>query len=156
VLDGDLRDTAALTGGLGSGALLVTGTPPYFEPQATNWSSDAEAAACRVEIRGGLEVYLDAGASVMAPDGRLVLCYPASSGERARAAGQARGLVLTQRLYVIPAISKPPLIVVDRFARKGVSAVDERELVVRDANGQWTEEFRTVRRRFGMPVATST
>jgi tRNA1Val (adenine37-N6)-methyltransferase len=156
VLDGDLRDTSALAGEVGSGARLVTGTPPYFDAGATNWSSDAEAAACRVEIRGGLEVYLEAGAAVMAPDGHLVLCYPASSGERARLAARARGLEMTQRLCVIPAVNKPPLIVVDRFARNGVSVVDERELIVRDATGQWTEEFRSVRRRFGMPDRAAT
>lgn len=153
VLDGDLRDTHALTQVLGKNARLVTGTPPYFDPKATNLSRDSEAAACRAEIRGGLEVYLDAGGAVMARDGVLVLCYPATSAERAEQAAKERGLVLVRRQSVVPAVGKPPLIVVDRFARSEVACTDtvRDELVVRESNGQWSDAFRVVRRRFGMP-----
>lgn len=153
VVDGDLRDVAGLLQAVTGKPRLITGTPPYFEPTATNLSHDAEAAACRAEIRGGLEVYLDAGVALLADDGVLVLCYPDTSAERARVAGQERGLHLRSRLRVVPAAGKPPLIVVDCFARG--AATDQRateaELTVRGADGQWTEAFRAVRRRFGMP-----
>lgn len=154
VVDGDLRDTAQLSRVVAHGARLVTGTPPYFDPTATNLSHDSEAAACRAEIRGGLEVYLDAGAAIMAPVGDLVLCYPTDSAGRASDAARERGLALVRRLFVIPAAGKPSLIVVDRFVRSDralASPPIEQELVVRDAKGQWTEAFRAVRQRFGMP-----
>lgn len=154
VFDGDIRDTAMLSEVLGDTARLVTGTPPYFDPAATNKSHDSEAAACRVELRGGLEVYLDAGRAVMAHDGTLVLCYPAASGERAELGARERGLTLVRRLTVVPAAGKPPLIVVDRFVhseRSETLAQQHDELLVRDAHGSWSEAFCVVRRRFGMP-----
>jgi tRNA1Val (adenine37-N6)-methyltransferase len=155
VLDGDLRDTAELCRGLGKNARLVTGTPPYFDAKSTKLSHDAEAAACRVELRGGLETYLETGATVMAPDGDLVLCYPAASAERAGKAARERQLTLLSRVFVVPAVGKPPLIVVDRFGRserRSGKPANETELIVRDASGQWTRAFRNVRDRFGLPA----
>lgn len=153
VVDGDIRDVAALVSHVPERARLITGTPPYFDVAATNLSRNDEAAACRAEVRGGLEVYMGAGEQLLAPGGSLVLCYPHSSGERAVMAASERQLALASRLTVIPASGKRPLIVVDRFVR----AVDElagavhRDIVVRDESGRWTEEFRAVRRLFGMP-----
>lgn len=153
VIDGDLRAIAELREQLPEGARLVTGTPPYFDPAATNLSHDDEAAACRAEIRGGLEVYLDAGKALLAPGGHLVLCYPHFSGARAVDAASERGLALDYRLTVVPATGKAPLIVVDRFLAREFAAATttHHELVVRTADGQWTPEFRQVRSRFGMP-----
>jgi tRNA1(Val) A37 N6-methylase TrmN6 len=154
IVDADMRDVEALVAHVGETVDLVTGTPPYFEPGATNLSRDAEAAACRAELRGGLEVYICAAREVLRAGGHLVLCYPASSGERARVAGRAHGLALQRRLSVVPAAGKRPLIVVDRFVKSTDAAPEtmrESELVVRDAHGAWTPEFREVRRRFGMP-----
>lgn len=154
VLDGDMRAVAELRQRLSEPVRLVTGTPPYFDPASTNLSQDEEAAACRAEIRGGLEVYLDAGKALLAPGGHLVLCYPHFSGQRAIAAASERGLHLDFRLTVIPAVGKPPLIVVDRFVACDDSATattTQRELIVRTSDGQWTSEFRRVRSRFGMP-----
>lgn len=154
IIDADMRDVALLVAHVGETVDLVTGTPPYFEPGATNLSQDAEAAACRAELRGGLEVYISAAQRVLRSEGQLVLCYPASSGERAQAAGRGHGLALQRRLSVVPAAGKHPLIVVDCFVKN--AEADEvppshAELVVRDSEGAWTPEFREVRRRFGMP-----
>lgn len=157
VVDGDMRAAIELRHRLPAPVRLVTGTPPYFDPAATNLSHDEEAAACRAEIRGGLEVYLDAGRTLLAPGGHLVLCYPHFSGQRAIDAASERGLHLDFRLTVIPAVGKPPLIVVDRFIvlHHAPAVTTERELVVRTSDGQWTPEFRQVRSRFGMPDRTA-
>ena len=154
VVDGDLRDVGAtLVPTLGAAPGVVTGTPPYFDPTATKRASDDETAGCRVEIRGGLEVYLDAANQILAPDGVVVLCYPASEGARAQSAAEARRLSLRERLTVVPRDAKPALIVVDVF-RRVHGPVAHRTLTVRTLNGAWTEEFRAVRRRFGMPDGT--
>lgn len=153
VVDGDIRHLSRVTEEGLEPPRLITGTPPYFDLTATNLSRDSEAAACRAELRGGLEVYLDAGECLLSADGSLVLCYPHVSGERAKRAATDRNLALASRLTVIPATEKEPLIVVDRFVRSSGDsrAVKERRLVVREANGHWTDDFRMVRRRFGMP-----
>lgn len=151
VVDGDLREIGATLGPLlDVPPTLVTGTPPYFDPNATRRAEDDETAACRVEIRGGLEVYLDAANEILAADGVVVLCYPVSEAKRAQVAGEARGLWLRRRLTVIPREGKPGLIVVDAFSRMpGKVSLDALE--VRSRSNAWTEEFRAVRRRFGMP-----
>lgn len=153
VVDGDIRDVPALAVHVPQRVRLITGTPPYFDLAATNLSRNDEAAACRAEVRGGLEVYLDAGLHLMDSDGSLVLCYPHSSGERAVQAAGKRRLGLASRLTVVPAAGKQPLIVVDRFVHEGTKALPtiHRDIVVRDENGRWTDEFRAVRRLFGMP-----
>lgn len=152
VIDGDLRDVGALVAELGCDAQLVVGTPPYFDEKATIPSTDPEAAACRVELRGGLEIYIAAGGALLGPDGQLVLCYPAASATRAQVAGRANELSLRERLWIVPAEGKERLIVVDRFTRRQseVKAI-EKELAVRTEKGAWTDDFRAVRRRFGMP-----
>lgn len=153
VVDGDLRDMATLSVHVPQPARLITGTPPYFDLAATNLSRNDEAAACRAEVRGGLEVYLDAGAQLLASGGSLVLCYPHASGERATSAAQQRGLALASRLTVVPASGKLPLIVVDRFVRAehDLPPAIHRDIIVRDESGRWTDDFRAVRRLFGMP-----
>jgi tRNA1Val (adenine37-N6)-methyltransferase len=154
VVDGDLRDIGAtLRPCLNRLPVVVTGTPPYFDPSATKRADDDETAACRVEIRGGLEVYLDAAAQIVDPAGVVVLCYPVAEGERAKKAGVSRGLSLSRRLEVVPRAGKAALIVVDVFRREACAVLEE-TLTVRTLEGAWTEEFRAVRRRFGMPAGT--
>lgn len=155
VIHSDLRELTEPLLEVLAGANLVTGTPPYFDAEATRSATRAEAAACRVELRGGLEVYMDAASRLLATDGQLVLCYPEREGQRAVTAGLARGLSLQGRLTVVPRSEKQPLIVVDRFARSTPSHCVHHNLVVRDARGAWTDEFRAVRRAFGMPDAFS-
>jgi len=53
---------------------LVTGTPPYLPPGTATPSPDAQRAAARIELRGGIEAYLVAAAHAVAPDGRVVVC----------------------------------------------------------------------------------
>lgn len=154
VVDGDLRELEhSLVPRLSGAPSVVTGTPPYFDPSATRRADDDETAGCRVELRGGLEVYLDAAARVMASDAVVVLCYPVAEGARAEMAGSERGLVLRRRLTVVPREGKTALIVVDVFRRE-TGVVEHHDLTVRTATGEWTEEFRAVRRRFGMPDGT--
>jgi tRNA1(Val) A37 N6-methylase TrmN6 len=154
VLDGDLRTAISeLEHALPRGVALVTGTPPYFPPGAARAAEDAEAAACRIEQRGGLEVYLDVARKLVSETGNIVLCYPPTHTERSRAAALDLGLALRERCSVIPKRGKPALLVVERFCLTGGST-HERELVVRDERDQWTDEFRALRRRFGMPDRT--
>jgi tRNA1Val (adenine37-N6)-methyltransferase len=151
IVDGDIREAGTtLRHLLPRSPQLVTGTPPYFDATRTRAADDTEAAACRIEMRGGLEDYLGAALELVAPEGSCVLCYPSSEADRAELAARSLGLFLQERVDVIPKVGKPSLIVVDAFAR-GQTEVARSSVTVRDECGNWTPEFRAIRRDFGMP-----
>lgn len=148
VLEGDLRELPAEFRGAFD---LVTGTPPYFPPGTAVAAASASAAACRVEERGGVEAYLAAAARAVRPGGHVVLCAQAPETPRLDAGAAAVGLALTERLWVQPRPGKPRLVVVDVYGAAPRGPPLERELVVRDGLGAWTEPMRALRTRMGMP-----
>jgi tRNA1Val (adenine37-N6)-methyltransferase len=73
VIDGDLRDLSALDPALSFD--LVTGTPPYIPPGEGVISDKIQCGPCRFELRGGVEVYVEAAAKRLAAEGCVcVLC----------------------------------------------------------------------------------
>jgi tRNA1Val (adenine37-N6)-methyltransferase len=152
VAEGDLRaDLGAVRAMVPAGAALVTGTPPYFPPGTATAAIDDEAAACRIEARGGVEAYLAAAATLAAPAGTFVMCFAAPEEARVAAAAARTGWAAARRRYIIPRLGKPALIVVEAFTRVAQETRCD-ELVVRDAGCQWTPAFAAVRARFGMPT----
>ncbi len=144
VIDGDLRDF------VGPSVDFISGTPPYF-PRGTGTESDqAHARPCRFELRGGVEVYLEAAARLLGPQGRVVLCSAMLEVDRVERAATEAGLHLLEHVEIIPRVGKGALIAVDAFSRHPGPLV-ERTLTVRDEHLQWTPAFQAVRTQFGMP-----
>jgi tRNA1(Val) A37 N6-methylase TrmN6 len=79
---------------------LITGTPPYFPPEAALDAEDEQRAFARIEYRGGVEAYIAAAAPLLARDGALVLCGDARVGERTTSAATAAGLSSSARCDV--------------------------------------------------------
>jgi tRNA1Val (adenine37-N6)-methyltransferase len=100
IAHGDLRD-AELLARLGAQFDLITGTPPYFPPDAALDAEDEQRAYARIEYRGGVEAYIAAGAPLLAPGGALVVCGDARVGERTTSAAAVAGLFLHSRCDVI-------------------------------------------------------
>jgi tRNA1(Val) A37 N6-methylase TrmN6 len=151
VVHGDLRDPATL--GAGAAFDLVAGTPPYLRPGAATASSCVQRGPCHLEYRGGIEAYWAAAGRWLASHGAFVSCAGATQAERVVPAAAAAGLAVERRLDVVPRAGKRPLFSVYTLRRApGASgAVVETTLVVRDAAGRRTREFRAVRRDMGMP-----
>ncbi len=152
----DLRDHDALRALPGAPFDLITGTPPYFDPKDGTLPPDSQKAHARAELRGGVEDYLAAAATVLAPAGRVVVCAGARAPERALDGGQAAGLSALRRRDVIPrAGKKGPLFGVFTFAG-GAEHPDSFEhskpLVARDEDGGRTPAAHDLRRFFGLPV----
>lgn len=97
---GDLREPS-WPERLGERFDLVTGTPPYFPPQAALDAHDRQRALARVEYRGGIEAYVQSGASLLAPQGTLVVCGDARALHRTTSAAAAAGLVIQSRCDVV-------------------------------------------------------
>jgi tRNA1(Val) A37 N6-methylase TrmN6 len=155
----DLRDAALidrLTRERAEGFELVTGTPPYKPLGSSTVSPDAQRAHARVELRGGVEAYLEAAARALCPDGLFVMCAEAALAPRVHAGALAARLRVVQRLDVVPMLDrKERLFSVYGLVRDGASALGGgpgpvEQLVLRDASGARTESARALRRFFGM------
>ncbi len=157
IVDGDLRDGLA---GLSAGGDavprfdLITGTPPYFPRGTGTEPVGPHAAPCRFELRGGVEDYLLAARSVLAPGGRVTVCTSALERDRVVAGAAAAGLTIRAHWEIVPRAGKATLVDVDLLdAVDGGPPTSRHALVVRDAAGAWTPEFRAVRAALGMPQA---
>lgn len=140
---GDLRDPFARRP-LGAGFDLVTGTPPYFPPSHALDAEDPQRAFARIEYRGGVEAYIQAGAALLAPQGQLVVCGDARARERVDRAAQATRLHLVHTTHVVARAPSPPLFAVWVLAPVPASP-DERTLVIRDASGERTPDADALR-----------
>ena len=145
---GDLRD-AALLSSLGGEFELVTGTPPYFPPEAALDAEDEQRAYARIEYRGGVEAYIAAGSRLLAPSGVLVLCGDARVGERTTSAARASGLVIHARCDVIARAGRSPLFSVWTLRRAPAVCVLS-SLTLRDVNGKTAAGANALREFSGM------
>lgn len=131
---------------------LVTGTPPYFTPGSATPSERPQCRPCRLETRGGVEDYLDAAVHMASDRGTIVLCGAAGQRGRLERALRGTGWGAVRWVTVVPRSGKAPLLFTV-VLRRGAGRAAEHSLTVRDTSGQWTEAFREVRRRMGMPPA---
>lgn len=131
---------------------LVTGTPPYLPLGSAHASPRMQWAGCHLEQRGGVEDYCAAAAHLLAPDGWFVTCAGAAQGERVRDGAARAGLTLARRRDVVPRAGKGTLFSVYALRRDAPPApVIDEPLVVRDAAGRRTADFRALRAAMGMP-----
>jgi len=156
---GDLRDGALIERLLSQrpgGFELVTGTPPYKPPGSATPSPDSQRAHARVELRGGVEVYLEAAVRALGPAGLFVMCAQAELAARVRAGAAAVGLRVVSRVDVVPRAGRTgQLFSVYGFVRavSGAGSASEpliEQLVLRDADGTRSEAARALRGFFGL------
>lgn len=152
VIDGDLRDLSALDPALSFD--LVTGTPPYIPPGEGVISDKIQCGPCRFELRGGVEVYVEAAAKRLAAAGVFVCCAGAQPTMRGRveAALPLHGLHLWAVCDVIPKTGKQPLMSLFAARRAAPPAPPNRATItIRDPHGARTPEYQEVRARMGLP-----
>lgn len=148
IVEGDLRDVDPEQ--LGGPFDLVTGSPPYLPMSTGIVSPDPQRAACRFELRGGVEGYCEAAARLLTPSGGFCLVFQTTWDERVLAAGRAAGLHLTHRADVrTRATQAAPFLSVYRFGRHATD-VTAIELAVRDAEGGITPEYAVARALLGL------
>ncbi len=151
VVEGDLREVVATRTDRFE---LVSGTPPYLPLGTALHSPDPQRAAARMELRGGIEAYLAAAASVLSEDGRVVVCADGRHPERVTCGAAAAGLVpLLRRDAIARAGAAEPLFSVWTLAREGCAegaVLRHESLLIRDASGGQTEQARALRGFFGL------
>lgn len=150
IIHGDLRAPDAFS----MQAELVTGSPPYFPLGTGVLSPDPQRVACRFEVRGGVEAYLEAAARLLKDDGVFCLVFIASELARVEAAAAQVGLVEFHRvLWKTREDHAEYFLSVHAFCRASspraaVPRVEE-FAAVRNAKGAHTDAYRELRQFMG-------
>ncbi|MFO0746488.1 MAG: methyltransferase [Myxococcota bacterium] len=144
VVHGDLRDRARWAD-LGRGFDLVTGTPPYFPVGHALAADDEQRTLARLEVRGGVEAYIETAGALMSVAGAFVLCGASAANARVLAAARAAGLYLEGRTDIVARAPNPPLFSVWTLVKQLVDSRPPTALVIRDASGARTEDAASLR-----------
>lgn len=134
---------------------LVTGSPPYLPIGAGLESHRTQRGPARFGHKGDVIDYARAAVRCMAPGGLFVLVYAAYRPQDVPTAAAEAGLVVLDRLEVVPRAGKEPLLELVTLGRVGEWSVPEHldvdPLTVRDEGGNWTPEYQEVRASMGFP-----
>lgn len=139
VRHGDLRDRELLAG-FGAPFDLISGTPPYFPPEAALDAEDEQRAYARIEYRGGVEAYISAAAPLLAHDGALVVCGDARALQRTTSACASEGLTLHARCDVIARTGSLPLFSVWTARKSAAASCHVTTLTLRGPDGEPTQD----------------
>ncbi|MEC8379106.1 MAG: methyltransferase [Myxococcota bacterium] len=130
---------------------LITGSPPYIPVGSGVMSPHPQRAACRMELRGSIADYALRAAQMLSEDGLFVVCF-AGQDTRGEAAIKEAGLHLKLRQDVIFRADLLPTITV-LAAQKSPCEVNRiSPVVIRNAQGDFTDEYMAVRHRLGAPI----
>lgn len=145
----DLRDEGLLEGRRFE---LITGSPPYVPVGKGLISSNTQRAHARIELRGSVFDYCRTARRLLAPGGRF--CYVmAAADPRTEQAPAEHGLAVVERTDIVFRGGRPPHIATLVCARAedvDAGARVDRELVIRDEAGEWTEGYHRFRREMGI------
>jgi len=149
----DLRSPLALPDHEAGTYELVTGSPPYIPLGKGVVSPHHQRAACRMELRGDVFDYCEVAARALHPNGIFCLVH-AWGDPRPEAAMAKAGLTIRDRRDVYFRVNRDPTIVV-WAAGMGGERSDGPDIVVRDPDGEMTDDYLTIRRTMGAPIYPS-
>ncbi len=148
---GDFRDPGVFRPG--ERFDLVTGSPPYLVPGEGRRSSLPQRGPCRFEDRGGARDYLGTASARLAAGGIVAWVHATRYRDENVAAAVEAGL---GRIVVRPVVfreGRESLISLFYASQNPARSVeDEPALVIRRADGGWSDEYRRVRAEMGFPA----
>jgi tRNA1(Val) A37 N6-methylase TrmN6 len=139
---------------------LITGSPPYFAPDAGIQSEHPQKLACRFELRGTIVDYCVTAAKHLAPGGLFACVFPHEPAQLARveAAAKKSGLIIVRKRPVIFREGDPALVGLFGMMRaedlpewfRGQTWV-EPPLTIRTREGKIHPEYSAVKLAIGFP-----
>ncbi|MEJ0090746.1 MAG: methyltransferase [Limisphaerales bacterium] len=139
---------------------LITGSPPYFPPDAGVKSEHPQKLACRFELRGTIADYCATAAKHLAPGGFFACVFPHEPSQLARfeAAAKDSGLVIIRKRPVVFREGDPPLVALFGMMRsedlpewfRGQTWT-EPDLIIRTRDGKIHPEYSAVKLAIGFP-----
>jgi tRNA1Val (adenine37-N6)-methyltransferase len=139
---------------------LITGSPPYFPPDAGVKSEHPQKLACRFELRGTIADYCSTAVKHLAPGGFFACVFPTEPAQLARVERAAKnsGLVIIRKRPVIFREGDPPLVALFGLMRaedlpdwlRGQTWA-EPPLIIRMRDGKIHPEYSAVKLAIGFP-----
>jgi tRNA1Val (adenine37-N6)-methyltransferase len=158
IREGDFRDESLLSPG--EQFDLITGSPPYFPPEAGVKSEHPQKLACRFELRGTVADYCAVAARHLASGGFFACVFPHEPAQLARVEAAARDarLVIVRKRPVIFREGDSPLIALFGLMRaddlpdwfRGQTWEDP-PLTIRTREGKIHPEYSAVKLAIGFP-----
>jgi tRNA1(Val) A37 N6-methylase TrmN6 len=158
IREGDFREPGILRAEEKSD--LITGSPPYFPPDAGVKSEHPQKLACRFELLGTIADYCTTAAQHLAAGGFFACVFPHEPAQLARveAGARAAGLVIVRKRPVVFRAGDPPLVALFGMMRaedlpdwfRGQTWV-EPELIIRTRAGKIHPEYSAVKLAIGFP-----
>jgi tRNA1(Val) A37 N6-methylase TrmN6 len=139
---------------------LITGSPPYFPPDAGVPSEHPQKLACRFELRGTIADYCSTAAKHLAPGGFFACVFPHEAAQLARieAAAKNSGLVIVRKRPVVFRAGDPPMIALFGLMRRDDlpewfrgQTWTEPDLIIRARDGKIHPEYSAVKLAIGFP-----
>lgn len=158
IREGDFREPGLLRSG--ERFDLITGSPPYFAPEAGVKSEHPQRLACRFELRGTVADYCSTAARHLAVGGFFACVFPIEPAQLARVQAGAReaGLVIVRKRPVIFREGEPPLIGLFGLMRAGDlpewfrgQTWEEPPLIIRARDGRIHPEYSALKLAIGFP-----
>ncbi len=149
VVQGDLRNPKAVPARHEHD--LVTGSPPYIPLGHGVVSPHAQRAGARMELKGSVFDYARAAARSLQRNDRARFCFcHMATDPRPEQAISESGLTLLARQEVFFREGRAPLIALFSCGWSGVRN-DPEPLVLRRADGSWSQAYLALRRELGAP-----
>jgi tRNA1(Val) A37 N6-methylase TrmN6 len=155
---GDFRETGVLRAD--EKFDLITGSPPYFPPNAGIKSEHPQKLACRFELRGTVADYCSTAAKHLAPGGFFACVFPHEPAQLARVGEAAKKshLVIVRKRPVVFREGDPALVALFGMMRtedlpewfRGQTWT-EPDLIIRTREGKIHPEYSAVKLAIGFP-----
>lgn len=139
---------------------LITGSPPYFPPDAGVKSEHPQKLACRFELRGTVADYCSTAAKHLVPGGFFACVFPHESAQLARVetAAKKSHLVIVRKRPVVFRKGDPALVALFGLMRaddlpewfRGQTWT-EPDLIIRTRDGKIHPEYSAVKLAIGFP-----
>ena len=151
IIHGDLRDESVLA--YGHEFDLITGSPPYIPEGKGLVSPNPQRAGARIELRGSIYDYCAAARRYLAPGGRFCFVMAAADSRTEDAPQQHGFTVLSRRNYVFREGRDPHIATLfcGRTEDGPFLERSESTTLIRDKQGEWTDDYRRMRSLMGLP-----
>lgn len=158
IREGDFRKAGVL--GPNEKFDLITGSPPYFPPEAGVKSEHPQRLACRFELRGTVADYCTTAANHLATGGFFACVFPVAPAQLVRVQSGAKeaGLVIVRQRPVVFRDGEPPLVGLFGMMRCGDlpewfrgHTWGEPPLIIRTRTGEIHPEYSAVKLAIGFP-----
>jgi len=143
VVQGDVRHADAFfrTGQFDA----VVSNPPYHEPGRGRISVLEEKAVSRHQLMMPLGDLFRVSKTLLKPEGRLALIYPAAAADRIREAMKGAGFKPARMLWIHPyEAAEPCLVCVEARSEPWSSETMEHSLILYDCPGRRTRDAETI------------